>query len=73
MATSSAPSKLNVGRPDRSVRVVIGLVLLTLAVFSLNGAWATVVGLLGIVLLGTGFFGFCPIYRLFGMSTCPVR
>lgn len=47
--------------------------LLTLAVFSLSGLWATVAGLAGLILIGTGFFGFCPIYRLLGKSTCPVR
>lgn len=74
MATTSPSSaKLNVGRYDRSIRLVVGLVLLALAVFSLNGAWAVASGIIGIVLLGTGFFGFCPIYRLFGLNTCAVR
>jgi Protein of unknown function (DUF2892) len=27
----------------------------------------------GVVLAATAFTGFCPIYRVFGMSTCPVR
>jgi hypothetical protein len=73
MTTSSTASKLNVGRHDRSIRVVVGILLLTLAVFSLSGAWATIAGVMGLFLMGTGFFGFCPIYRLLGTSTCPVR
>jgi hypothetical protein len=73
MATSSTPSKLNVGRHDKSIRLVVGLVLLTLAVFSLSGAWATIAGVMGLFLMGTGFFGFCPIYRLIGLNTCSVR
>lgn len=71
--SSSALAKLNVGRTDRYIRVVIGIVLLMFAVFSLSGAWATVAGLVGLILVGTGFIGFCPIYRLFGINTCPVR
>ncbi|MCH7639737.1 MAG: DUF2892 domain-containing protein [Bacteroidetes bacterium] len=47
--------------------------MLTLAVFSLSGLWATVAGLAARILIGTGFFGFCPIYHLLGKSTCPVR
>jgi len=41
-------------------------------VFVLDGAtrwW----GLIGIVPLATGLFGFCPAYRLFGLSSCPLE
>ena len=57
----------NVGTVDRVVRVVLGLVLLGLAVF--GGQWW---GWIGIVPLITAFAGFCPAYKLFGMSTCPI-
>jgi len=30
-------------------------------------------GWLGVVPLATGLFRFCPMYRLLGMSTCPVQ
>jgi len=29
-------------------------------------------GLIGIVPLATALVGFCPLYRLVGLSTCPV-
>ena len=73
MATSFSLAKRNVGRNDRTTRLAVGFVLLTLAGFSLSGAWATVAGIAGLILMGTGFFGFCPIYRLFGLNTCSVR
>ena len=56
---------------DRTVRVLLGLVLLYLG-------WAGVVtGTLGLVFkwlgflpLLTGIGAFCPLYALFGVSTC---
>jgi hypothetical protein len=53
---------------DRTVRVVLGLALLYLA-FSGRAAW----GYIGIVPLITGALGSCPLYSLFGISTCPVK
>ncbi|HEY6825007.1 MAG TPA: DUF2892 domain-containing protein [Steroidobacteraceae bacterium] len=29
-------------------------------------------GLIGVVPLVTGIVGFCPLYRLVGLSTCPM-
>jgi hypothetical protein len=63
----------NEGTVDRVVRVVLGVLLVAAwALGWLTGTLAVVLGVLGIVLIGTGAVGFCPLYRLFGMSTCPV-
>ncbi|BBI99335.1 hypothetical protein FGKAn22_10280 [Ferrigenium kumadai] len=59
--------KINVGGVDRIVRIVVGLVLIGLAATGMIGVW----GWLGVVVLATGVFKFCPGYALFGMSTCP--
>ena len=61
--------KLNVGGIDRGLRVVIGLVLVALAATHTVGWW----GWLGLVPLLTGLFGFCPLYPLFGLNTCPIK
>jgi hypothetical protein len=53
---------------DRGVRIVLGLGLLSLTVVGPQ----TWLGLLGLVPLVTGLWGFCPLYRVFGLSTCPV-
>jgi hypothetical protein len=60
----------NVGSVDRGVRVVIGLALLSL-LFVLNGnvRW---LGLIGVIPLATAAFRVCPLYRLVGLSTCPL-
>jgi hypothetical protein len=57
----------NTGTLDRTVRIVLGLGLLSLAFFGP----ATPIGYVGIIPLVTGLIGFCPLYRVFGFSTCP--
>ncbi|HEY2368164.1 MAG TPA: DUF2892 domain-containing protein [Polyangiaceae bacterium] len=57
--------KRNEGMVDRAVRVVLGVALLAL-VFVGPQTW---LGLVGIVPLVTGLVGFCPLYRLVGLST----
>ena len=60
----------NVGSADRVVRVVVGLALLgRLFVLNGNARW---LGLIGVVPLATAAFRVCPLYRLVGLSTCPL-
>jgi hypothetical protein len=61
----------NVGGIDRTLRIVVGIVVLALF-FVLEGNaryWA----LVGFVPLFTGLFRFCPAYTLLGMNTCPMK
>jgi hypothetical protein len=59
---------INEGTIDRVARIVIGVVLLSLVFVGPRTLW----GLVGIVPLLTGLFGFCPLYRVVGLSTCPL-
>lgn len=62
----------NVGGIDRIVRIVAGLALL--AGFFLNAdASMRWLYLIGIVPLATGLLGTCPLYSIFGFSTCPMK
>ena len=54
---------------ERVVRVVAGLGLLSLVFVGPKTMW----GLLGIVPILTGALGSCPLYTLFGFSTCPTK
>lgn len=54
---------------ERALRVAAGLGILALVVVGPQTLW----GLLGLVPLATGLLGSCPLYTLFGISTCPVR
>jgi Protein of unknown function (DUF2892) len=56
---------------DRSLRVVIGLLLgLTVLLKIAAGAAAIVAGVASCIALITGFAGFCAIYSAFGYSAC---
>ncbi|WP_456446576.1 YgaP family membrane protein [Oceanithermus sp.] len=61
----------NVGKGDQIFRFVLGVVLL-LAYFLgwIAGTWGTVALIVGIILVVTAAFRFCPLYRLLGVSTC---
>jgi hypothetical protein len=64
--------KRNESTADRIVRVILGLALGALIAFKVvTGGVALVVGILGGILLITGLVGFCAIYALLGLSTCP--
>lgn len=61
--------KINEGSIDRLLRVVAGVALIGLAAFGKVGPW----GYIGVVPLLTGAVGFCPLYTLLGINTCPTR
>ena len=63
--------KKNVGTIDKVLRVVLGLVLLAYVV--LGSGSLRFIGLVGIVPLLTALVGYCPLYSLFGLSTCPAK
>jgi len=63
--------KVNEGGVDRGIRAVLGIALLAFALFSDNGLrwW----GLIGILPLVTAAMGWCPLYSVLGISTCPAK
>lgn len=58
----------NVGSWDRALRIVAGLVLIALTLMGTIGVW----GWIGLVPLVTGLMGRCPMYKMLGLSTCPI-
>ena len=54
---------------ERGIRVVLGVGILSLAFVGPK----TPLGYLGLVPIATGLLGSCPLYTLFGFSTCPDR
>ena len=62
----------NEGTLDRVLRVILGVALLAAFFFFPDASyrWAF---LIGVVPLLTGLVGSCPLYRIFGLSTCPLK
>jgi hypothetical protein len=54
---------------ERVIRVVAGLGVLSLTVVGPQSMW----GLLGLIPLATGALGSCPLYTIFGISTCSMK
>ena len=58
--------KANESNLDRAVRIVAGVVLISLVFVGPQTLW----GWIGLIPLVTGLVGWCPAYRLLGLSTC---
>ncbi len=61
--------KPNEGTIDRALRVAAGLLLLALMLTGTIGVW----GWIGVVPLLTGAIGWCPLYTVLGLNTCPMK
>ncbi|MEX2182042.1 MAG: DUF2892 domain-containing protein [Gemmatimonadaceae bacterium] len=61
--------KTNEGTVDRTMRVVFGLLLVSLVFVGPQTPW----GWLGLIPIATGLVGWCPLYAVLGMNTCEVR
>lgn len=59
---------LNVGGIDRPLRIIVGIAAIVWAIFG-GPVWAWI----GVVPLLTGLVGFCPVYKLLGLNTCPMK
>ena len=64
----------NTGNPDRAIRLVIAGLLAVAAIAGVVTAPLSylALGVAGIMLV-TGVTGFCPIYAILRVSTCPRR
>ncbi len=64
----------NVGGVERPVRIVFGILLVSLGAFGglpAGAAWAAYIG--GGIALVTGAIGFCPLWTLLGINTCATK
>lgn len=61
--------KRNEHNIDRIIRLVLAVVFFALT--AATSFWP--LAILGVIMLGTAAVGFCPLYAIFGISTCPVQ
>ncbi len=66
--------KSNEGSIDRVLRFVIGAVLIAVSFMFpkiiQGNLWGIIACVAGVIALGTSFIGFCPLYKMLGLSTC---
>jgi hypothetical protein len=66
--------KTNVGNFDRIIRLVVAALF---AILYFGGFVTGTIGLVLVILGGvfavTAAIGFCPLYSIFGLNTCPVK
>ena len=60
--------KCNVGKTDRTIRLIIAVVVGAVGLY-FKSWW----GLVAILPLVTSYAGFCPLYSLLGISTCNTK
>lgn len=65
----------NVGTWDRLARIILGILLIVSPLINLfglgsSGTLAYTLMAIGAILVLTAAVGFCPLYRVFGISTC---
>ncbi len=67
---------MNVGGFDRIARLTVAAILAFL-LFNGNLEISSITGIIAAVVAGiftfTALLGWCPLYQLFGASTCPVE
>jgi len=69
--------KNNEGNLDRIVRAIIGIAALAVAFATLDVMNGAIVGIIvaaiGVIALFTAIIGFCPLYKVIGLQTCPLK
>ena len=62
----------NVGGVERPIRIVVGIALLGIGAFAGLPQVGTGLALVvGTIILVTGAIGFCPVWTILGINTCP--
>jgi Protein of unknown function (DUF2892) len=66
--------KKNVGNADKLIRLILAVVFGALY-FSgtVTGTFGYVLLALGAVFVITSLVGFCPLYAIVGLNTCPIK
>lgn len=55
----------NIGNIDKTIRILVGILLLTQVFTGLHTPW----GWVGLLPLITAFVSFCPVYKVLGLHT----
>ena len=60
----------NMGVLDRTIRIILAIIIGLLYYFGLISGWvAIVLGIIALIFIITGILGYCPMYQLLKIST----
>ncbi len=63
--------KANVGSIDRTIRIILGLVIAAIGIFVVKStAWIIILTAFGLILFSTGLTRMCLMYMPFKINTC---
>jgi uncharacterized membrane protein len=66
--------KPNMGSADRIIRLLLAAVFVVLYFTNtVTGTLGIALLVLAVVFVFTSFISFCPLYKIFGINTCPVK
>ncbi len=66
--------KHNVGTTDKIIRIVLAILFAGLYFGNVvSGTLGIVLLIIGAIFLLTSVIGFCPLYALLGINTCPKK
>ncbi|MBI2731015.1 MAG: DUF2892 domain-containing protein [Sphingobacteriales bacterium] len=66
--------KKNMGNTDRIIRILLAIIFGALYFTNpVTGTLGLVLVVLGVVFVLTSLISFCPLYSIFGISTCPAK
>lgn len=65
--------KQNMGSADKTLRIIVALVIAGLYFFTdmISGTLGIILLVLAAIFVLTSLVSFCPLYTVFGISTCP--
>ena len=61
--------KKNMGTADKTIRILLAIVLLLIAFLASSGITATILIIIAVVFLLTSLISFCPLYTIFKITT----
>lgn len=62
----------NVGNSDKNIRYTVAVIAIVLSAF-LTGSFSTFIFAIGVVAFATAYFGYCGLYQVLGINTCPMK
>jgi hypothetical protein len=66
--------KKNMGNMDRIIRIILAAIVGFLYYSGIiSGTFGLVLIVLSVVFVLTSLISFCPLYTIFGLSTCPLK